>query len=226
MTHVTGPWSEDQSDRFGDWSRCLAEDLTACDGLRAAARNRVHILREVMGEEHYKSSKLVNEFMEPLNITDQALGIYRRADGSELLIAAMALENTGNLTNGKLRNFTAIAPFAARAWATAWRYEPAWVMDLKPTTVRVLESVMDGLDDEQIGDRLGITYHAVRAHMKRLFREAGVRSRLHLMQEYRKQRAGLAGAMPHAAALNADDSVTTVIDPADTAFGMVTPASA
>lgn len=226
MTHIVGPWSDEQSGLFGDWSRWLAEDAAVSDGLCAAERNRVHRLSDVVGEDAYKSSKLYSEFMEPLRVIDQAFGIYRRADGSELLIAAMALENTGPLTNGKLRLFTGLAPYAAKSWAAAWRYEPSWVLTLKPTSLRVLECVMDGLDDEQIGDRLGITYHAVRAHMKRLFREAGVRSRLHLMQEYKKQRAGLAGSMPSAAKLNSDEGVMTVVDPADTAFGMIAPASA
>lgn len=220
MTHIVGPWSDEQSGAFGDWSRWLAEDASVAQGLMSAKRNRVHRLSDVLGEAAFKSSKLYSEFMEPLNVIDQAFGIYRRADGSELMLAAMALENTGALTNQKLRLFTALAPYAARAWASAWRYEPAWAMKLKPTSARVLECVMDGLDDDQIGDRLGITYHAVRAHMKRLFREAGVRSRLHLMQEYRKQRTGLAGSMPDASKLNTDESVVTVVDPADTAFGI------
>ncbi len=220
MTHVVGPWSDEEAGGFVDWSRWLAEDADVSERINAAKRNRVHRLSDVVGEDDYKATKLFSQFFEPMNVVDQAFGIYRRADGAELLIAVMALEHTGPLTERNLRRFTKIAPYASKAWAHAWRFEPAWVLKLKPISQRVLEGVMDGLDDEQIGQQLGITYHAVRAHMKRLFREAGVRSRLHLMQAYKNQRTGLAGSVPSACGLHEEGEVVTVVDPADTAFGI------
>ncbi len=217
MTHIVGPWSDEQAQKFDDWSRLLVEDTNLLAGLRAVRRGRVHRLSELVEEEGFKDSRLYNEFLEPMNIVDQAFGIYRRADGCELLVAAMALENTGELQAESLDRFMRLSHFAAKAWAASWRYEPAWVMELKPVGHRVLEGVMEGLDDDQIADRLNITYHAVRAHMKRLFKVAGVRSRLHLMQAYKRERTGLAGSLSGAAKLHAKDDVVTVVDPTDTA---------
>lgn len=56
---------------------------------------------------------------------------------------------------------------------------------LKPLSRGILEQLLEGLDDDQIADRMRLSYHSVRAHLKRLFRDAGVRSRLHLMQACR-----------------------------------------
>lgn len=217
LTHIVGPWSDEQAQSFDDWSRLLAEDSDLLAGLRAVRRGRMHRLTELVEEEGFKSSRLYNEFLEPRNITDQAFGVYRRADGCELLVAAMALEETGDLEPASLDRFTQLAHYAAKAWAASWRYEPDWVMELKPVSRRVLEGVMEGLDDDQIADRLGITYHAVRAHMKRLFKVAGVRSRLHLMQSYKRERSGLAGSISHASKLAGAEEVVTVVDPTDTA---------
>lgn len=62
---------------------------------------------------------------------------------------------------------------------------PAWAAHLRPPSRAVLSLVLNGLDDQQIAQHTGLTYHAVRGHIKRLFRAAGVRSRLHLMQAFR-----------------------------------------
>jgi hypothetical protein len=218
LSHIVGPWSDEQGQGFDDWSRLLVEDANIMAGLRAVRRGRVHRLTDLLEEEGFiKQTRLYSEFLEPMKIVDQAFGVYRRADGCELVVAAMALENTGRFEEEALERFMRLAHYAAKAWAASWRFEPEWVLELKPITQRVLEGVMEGFDDDQIAEKLGITYHAVRAHMKRLFKEAGVRSRLHLMQAYRRERTGGAGAMPGAAKLNGDTDVVTVVDPTDTA---------
>ena len=217
LSHIVGPWSDEQAQNFDEWSELLVQDTDLLTPLRAVRRGRIHRLSELVEEEGFRSSRLYNEFLEPMNITDSAFGIYRRADGCELLVAAMTLETTGEVKPESLGRFSRLSHYAAKAWAAAWRFEPSWVMALKPVSHRVLEGVMEGLDDDQIADRLGVTYHAVRAHMKRLFKVAGVRSRLHLMQAYRRERAGLAGALSGAAKLSGKDDVITVVDPSDTA---------
>ena len=76
----------------------------------------------------------------------------------------------------------------------SWRSEPDWIRELKPAARRVLELVLQGFDDRQVAEQSGMTYHAVRAHLKRLFKVAGVRSRLHLMQVCREAEGVLAAA--------------------------------
>ena len=71
----------------------------------------------------------------------------------------------------------------------SWKPEPDWVRELKPPARRVLELVLLGYDDRQVAEQSGMTYHAVRAHLKRLFKTANVRSRLHLMQVCRESDA-------------------------------------
>lgn len=80
----------------------------------------------------------------------------------------------------------AIMPYLLDSWKRGWTHEPEWMTNLKPASRVVLELVLQGLDDDQIADISGLTYHSVRAHLKRLFKSAGVRSRLHLMQECRQ----------------------------------------
>lgn len=80
---------------------------------------------------------------------------------------------------------TRLACFVGDCFGRAWVEPPAWLDEVKPTSRAVLDGVLEGLDDEQIAERSGLTYHSVRAHLKRLFRAAGVRSRLHLMQACR-----------------------------------------
>lgn len=53
--------------------------------------------------------------------------------------------------------------------------------DLPPRAREILELVCDGLDDEDIGGRLGLSRNTVRNHVASLFRKTGVRSRAQLV---------------------------------------------
>ena len=77
-----------------------------------------------------------------------------------------------------------VLPYVFRAYDAAWKPVPEWARDLRPQASRILQHIIDGLDDEHIAAHTGLTYHSVRAHLKRLFRLAAVRSRLHLTQAY------------------------------------------
>ncbi len=219
-TYVAGPWSDEQASQFLDWSTWCDPGNETAARLTGVQRNRIYTLDELLGRDGYHRTRLYTEFHRPLKIVAQAFGVYRRPDGCELFVAINALEASGELTETELTRFTRIAPYIAKAWAGGWHREPNWARELKSPCRKVLELVLQGFDDDQIAERTGLTYHAVRAHLKRLFRAAGVRSRLHLMQQYRVEGSGLrekATASPSSAP---DVELITVVDPSDTAFGI------
>lgn len=183
---VVGPWSDDESGKFLDQSRWELEDRILAMRLIDLEAERMHTREEMIGDAEFRASKLYNEFQRPLGLGDQALGLFRREDGAELLIGINALDHRGPLPRQAVDRANQIAPFVARCWAATWRREPAWMGELKTQSRSVLEHVLEGYDDDQIAQLTGLTYHSVRAHLKRLFREAGVRSRLHLMQVCRR----------------------------------------
>lgn len=190
---VLGPWPRHEARRLSE------PPLTH---LANVERGRLHRLAEVTEVRH-----------QSLNISDHALIVVRRADATELLLTISALGGR-RLREDQLERFAQLAQFAARAWSSAWRREPEWAVELKAPCRSVLEMVVDGLDDDQIANKTGLSYHAVRAHLKRLFRAAGVRSRLHLMQAYREECAGrqfVAGAAEEGA--EADAKHGAEVDP-------------
>ena len=166
---VLGPWPRHEARRMVE---------PPMSHLANVERGRLHRLGEITEDRH-----------ESLNIADHALIVVRRGDATELLLTISALGGR-KLSDEQLQRFAQLTQFAARAWVVAWRREPEWAVELKPPCRSVLEMVIEGLDDDQIASRTGLSYHAVRAHLKRLFRAAGVRSRLHLMQAYREECAG------------------------------------
>lgn len=165
---------------LGAWPRHDAIRLVEppMSHLANVERGRLHRLGAINDERHLA-----------LNISDHGLVVVRRADATELLMTISALGGK-RLSDEQLERFGQLALFAARAWSGVWRREPEWAVDLKTPCRNVLEMVVEGLDDDQIATKSGLSYHAVRAHLKRLFRAAGVRSRLHLMQAYREECAG------------------------------------
>lgn len=223
LVHVVGPWGEDKSESFVDWASWIDSSGELAAQTASPKHNTIYTLDELMAREDYQKTKLYSDFHQPLDIVDQAFGIYRRADGCELFLAINALSETGKLSQEALDRFAQLGPYAAKAWAATWRFEPAWVIGLKPVPRAVLELVLEGLDDDQISERLDLTYHAVRAHLKRLFKASDVRSRLHLMQAYKREITGRTDGRDMATAGNQGDDVITVVDPSDTAFGMTLP---
>ncbi|MEM1164879.1 MAG: LuxR C-terminal-related transcriptional regulator [Planctomycetota bacterium] len=118
----------------------------------------------------------------------QLLGVFEAASGRQLLMVFCGLED--DRSEQLARD---VAPAVAECCRNGWKDEPVWMSELRPASRQVLELVLQGFDDEQIADITGLTYHSVRAHLKRLFRAASVRSRLHLMQVCRD--AGPAGTL-------------------------------
>lgn len=65
---------------------------------------------------------------------------------------------------------------AADQWASIGR-----ALRLSPREVDISESVVDSLTEVEIGHRLGISRHTVHAHLERLYRKLGIKSRCELV---------------------------------------------
>jgi len=191
--YVRGPWKMDESARFSEESFWAVQDRNLAERLEGLRRGRVHHRPDLIsanGRGRIGSNGNGRASVAtPAPLEDQALALFQRTDGAELLIGINSLDGSGQLSHTVLARAGALVPFVARCWATTWRHEPAWMRDLKPVARRVLECLLEGMDDAQIAERTGLSYHSVRAHLKRLFRDAGVRSRLHLMQQCRCRQA-------------------------------------
>lgn len=187
--HVVGPWSAETAETLVNPSRWSENERILAMRLTSIEPNRVYLRRELMPESAPPHTAAV-EFPTPMLVADEALGLFRRTDGAELLLALASLDSGAPLPERAIEKARAIAPYLASCWAAGWKVEPAWARQLRPSSRSVLDLVLAGLDDDQIAEKTGLTYHSVRAHLKRLFKDAGVRSRLHLMQEYRSCTTG------------------------------------
>ncbi|QNP64237.1 helix-turn-helix domain-containing protein [Streptomyces genisteinicus] len=63
------------------------------------------------------------------------------------------------------------------------RAAPAGPPDLNGQEHRIIRMIAEGLTNKQIARRLGISPHTVNYHLKKLFRKAGVNSRIALLRE-------------------------------------------
>lgn len=182
--HIIGPGvtpdsvAEASSWQFGDEG--IVRGLTLRD------RGQVIRRADLIDEAAFTASTHYTKFQQPRGLGDQALCMFTRNDGAELVLTVHNLEKNGAINECAMCSMQEIAPVIAATWAAKWRTEPAWLTSLNAHGRSVLELVLLGLDDDQIAQRTGLTYHSVRAHLKRLFRDAGVRSRLHLMQSCRR----------------------------------------
>ncbi|MBL8746836.1 MAG: helix-turn-helix transcriptional regulator [Phycisphaerae bacterium] len=183
--HVRGPWSEDERDRFLEQTQWQFDERAMAMRLAGLRRGRLYHRPDLIAERDPRDTKVFEDLPQPKGMADQAVALYRRSDGVELLLAIHQVEGAGVFQRTTLAKAGALAPFVAQCWAGSWRQEPGWMKDLKPLSRGILEQLLEGFDDDQIADRTGLSYHSVRAHLKRLFRDAGVRSRLHLMQACR-----------------------------------------
>jgi DNA-binding CsgD family transcriptional regulator len=183
--HVRGPWIEDQRDRFLEQTRWQFDERAMALRLSGLRRGRLYHRPDLIAERDPRDTKVFEELPQPQGMADQAVALYRRSDGVELLLAIHQVEGAGAFQRTTLAKAGALTPFIAECWSGSWRQEPAWMHDLRPLSRGILEQLLEGYDDDQIADRTGLSYHSVRAHLKRLFRDAGVRSRLHLMQACR-----------------------------------------
>ena len=127
---------------------------------------------------------------------DLEVAVFHHPSGGMLIALLETRERgpSGGPDGAARRSFDAVAPFLADCFAQGWQVEPDWALGLNDAARTVLGLVLTGLDDEQIAGETGLTYHSVRAHLKRLFKQAGVRSRLHLMQAYRAAGGASSGA--------------------------------
>lgn len=182
--HLIGPGAT--PDTISEASSWEFADAGLIRALSARDRGQVVRRSELIDDETFHGSSLYRQFHKPRGLGDQALCMFTRSDGVELLLSVYNLKASGPVDEGALRAMREIVPIIAETWAAKWRAEPAWLTNLNAHGRSVLELVLLGLDDDQIAQRTGLTYHSVRAHLKRLFRDAGVRSRLHLMQSCRR----------------------------------------
>ncbi len=191
--HAHGPWSAAENDRFLERFRWPARERALAMRLSDRAPNRMYRRADLIDDATFRESRVHTEFERPMSLGESAIGVFEGHEGSVLVLSIGVVEGHGRLTEEHMQRAAAIAPFIADAWGHGWKREPRWVSDLKSNSREVLQLVLEGLDDEQIADETGLTYHSVRAHLKRLFKEAGVRSRLHLMQAYRSPRVSSSG---------------------------------
>lgn len=140
---------------------------------------------ENFGDGPCQCELVYSEMHRPMRLADHATVVFRRNDGVELVIVISTGPSNEPISRDTLATASSLVGAAAQAWSSSWHKEPAWMASLSPSSRRVLESLLEGCDDDQIADRTGLTYHSVRAHLKRIFRDAGVRSRLHLIQQCR-----------------------------------------
>lgn len=134
-------------------------------------------------EQLYSVDELVGEpDALPLTAYRIWLARFERADGAEFIFAIGIRSDADAGRSATLARANIVAQYIGRTWKRVWTREPEWLRQLRPAARNVLSLVVQGYDDEQISEMTGLTYHSVRAHLKRLFREANVRSRLHLIQ--------------------------------------------
>lgn len=218
---VVGPWPTDESEKFLAQLRWPAERRPLAARVSDMPRNELYRRADLIDDRDLAATPYKREFLDKFGLGDQAIGIYSRPDETDLVFFVYMLEKNGPIVRQTMARARSIAPYIAHCWAKAWKREPAWVARLKPQNKAVLELVLEGYDDDQIAEKTGLTYHSVRAHLKRLFREAGVRSRLHLMQVFRQ----IGPAKPWESEAWSGENLVILGDPSESAFGFTLPDS-
>lgn len=219
-SRIAGPWEEEQRKLLHEPLGWEASERLISTRLDGRPRNRMYRRAEVIESAEFEGSRLATEIHGPLDIVDESFGVFTRPDGTELYLSIHNTSKSGPIARRAMARASSLGPYMAHAWAKAWKREPAWIARLKPQTKRVLEAVLDGLDDDQIAETTGLTYHSVRAHLKRLFREAGVRSRLHLMQTFRAYSVPAAAICDEYERRMSKGSDAIILDdPSQSAFG-------
>jgi DNA-binding CsgD family transcriptional regulator len=191
LVRSIGHWPDFEADRASDDHDPAAGERSILGLVRQLSRERFSA-GEFVGEGQRRCERVYSEFHRPMRLVDHALAVFRRDDGVECVIVIRSAPNAEPLGRDTLALGAIMATAAAQCWASAWRREPVWMATLSASSRRVLENLLEGCDDDQIAERTGLTYHSVRAHLKRIFRDAGVRSRLHLIQQCRSVSRGVA----------------------------------
>jgi DNA-binding NarL/FixJ family response regulator len=109
-----------------------------------------------------------------------AVVILTAYDYPEYVRAALDAGATGFVTKGSSTIDLVAAVRRAAGGGLAFTRRPAGEVRLSPREVEVVRLVVDGLSNDEIGMRLGITTKAVEGHLGRVFARTGTRSRTEL----------------------------------------------
>jgi len=180
ICRTAGTWPEAQGSASPDAARSAAIAMVT-----DLPRERLSAMPDPVCDGEVVCERLYSDFHRPMRLADRAVAIFRRDDGSEMAITMSAATPGQPISRETLTKAAQLSAAIGSCWATVYRHEPAWMASLSPSSRRVLQNLLEGCDDDQIAERTGLTYHSVRAHLKRIFRDAGVRSRLHLIQTCR-----------------------------------------
>ncbi len=184
---VRGPWEVDHSNSFLDQTKWSAEDHVTALQLETRPADTLYRRSELIDQAIFRDTRQYKDFDKPLNLGEHASAYHTRNTpngGPTIVFSITQADASSAISNEIFARAQQILPSIFQAFDEAWIPVPEWVGTLKPQAKRILQYVLDGHDDEQIVARTGQSYHSVRAHLKRLFRVAQVRSRLHLMQAY------------------------------------------
>jgi DNA-binding CsgD family transcriptional regulator len=182
---VAGPWTEHEHAAFLEQTRWAPDDRLLSTTLARSPGPLFRSTNEIVEESVFRQSRIYNEFQRPRGIGEQAQMCLESSDGAHLYVAFARVGSNEPISRRSMEIAQRVAVLIQRCWHVAHAHTPKWARELSPRRRRVLELVSDGLDDHQIAEALDVKYHTVRAHLKDLFREAGVRSRLHLIQAIR-----------------------------------------
>lgn len=181
-TGIVGPWTNGEQSVFLDQTSWESKDRVIAQQIEKTPGPVFRRTAELMPMDEFRNTRLYLEFQKPRGIGDQITMCLQASDGASLLVAIARVGVNEMLSSQSVEIAQRLAPVIEQCWKTAHRQMPQWVRSLSPRRRLVLEFVSQGLDDHQIAREMGVRYHTVRAHLKDLFRMAGVRSRLHLMQ--------------------------------------------
>lgn len=115
-----------------------------------------------------------------------AYGYLLKRSGPEEIIHAIADVRTGGAPMS-----SEIARLVINAFhKPAARQEQE---NLSDREMEILSLVCEGLVNKEIGDRLGISYYTVRAHLRRIFEKLHVRCRAEAVTRYLQNKSGFPG---------------------------------
>jgi two-component system, NarL family, nitrate/nitrite response regulator NarL len=103
-----------------------------------------------------------------------ASGVFRDSDSSAWLVQAIRL-----VANGEVWVDHKVIQLLAERYP---QYEDRWFGTLSDREQSVLQGVIDGLSNRNIGVRIGVSESRIKATLQRLFKKASVRTRTQLVR--------------------------------------------
>ena len=113
--------------------------------------------------------------------------LLKRSSPSEILDAVMSVRHGGVPMTGEIARkliMTFQAPVAG----------PGEIVTLSTREEEILELLSQGLLNKEIADKLSISYHTVKVHLKHVYDKLHVRSRAEAMLKFMGDKAGSAGS--------------------------------